>query len=196
MKGYKTYMTIVALLVTVSSLSAQSGYLLCTYLATINGTSNIHAWSEKIGEISGNGDIKQNIDKSFTLRSFKIIMQVNSIKSDEGPILDNGTYKALKADKFPAITFVLTEPVDNIPFALTPYSITGKGWLTVAGVTRDITMPIKIAFSGEKKITIDGEQQLKMTDYGIDPPTMFFGMIKTGNIITISFKTTFLTANQ
>jgi hypothetical protein len=56
-------------------------------------------------------------------------------------------------------------------------------------------MPCKITFSGEKKITIDGEQRVKMTDYNIDPPTVFFGMIKTGNIITISFKTTFLTAD-
>jgi polyisoprenoid-binding protein YceI len=195
MKACKILISVVALLATVTSLSAQSNYSLCSYLATINGTSNIETWSEKIREISGNGYIKQNIDKSFTLRSFKIIMQVNSIKSDQGAILENRTYKALKADKFPVITFVLTEPVDNIPYVSTPYSVTGKGCLTIAGVSRDITMPCKITFSGEKKITVDGEQQVKMTDYNIDPPTIFFGMIKTGNIITISFKTTFLTAD-
>jgi polyisoprenoid-binding protein YceI len=195
MKTCKIFILVVVLLVTASGLRAQSNYSLCSYLATINGTSNIQPWSEKVREISGNGYIKQNIDKSFTLRSFKIIMQVNSIKSDQGSILDSRTYKALKADKFPVITFSLTEPIDNIPYVLTPYSVTGKGCLTIAGVSKDITMPCKITFSGEKKITIDGEQLVKMTDYNIDPPTVFFGMIKTSNIITISFKTTFLTAD-
>ena len=189
-------MLTIGLLSVAFSLRAQSNYSLCSYLATINGTSNIQAWSEKVREISGNGYIKQNIDKSFTLRSFKIIMQVNSIKSDQGSFLDSRTYKALKADKYPVITFLLNEPIDNIPYAPAPYSVTGKGCLTIAGVSRDITMPCKITFSGEKKITIDGEQQVKMTDYNIDPPTVFFGMIKTGNIITISFKTTFLTADR
>ena len=30
-----------------------------------------------------------------------------------------------------------------------------------------------------------------MTDYGVDPPTAMFGMLKTGDAITINFETTF-----
>ena len=40
-----------------------------------------------------------------------------------------------------------------------------------------------------------GAQQVKMTDYGVDPPTALFGVLKTGDAITISFNTTFAFVN-
>ncbi|HEY4324169.1 MAG TPA: YceI family protein [Mucilaginibacter sp.] len=195
MKFYKLPVYIITFLLIASNTFAQNNYSLCDYLATINGTSTLHAWKQKVGKIWGSGDVKQNNEKSCTLQSFKIIMQVTSIKNEEYPLMNNSTYKALKANKFPEITFVLDEPVANINYGLTLCSTTAKGRLTIAGVTRGITMPIKIAFDEGKKMIIDVEQQLKMTDYGVDPPTMLFGLIKTGDMITISFKTTFLMVN-
>jgi polyisoprenoid-binding protein YceI len=195
MKFYKILAYVIALIFIADNTFAQSSYSLCSYLATINGTSTLHSWKQKVEKIRGNGDVKQNNDKSCTLQSFKIIMQVTSIKNEEYPLMNNSTYKALKATKFPEITFVLDEPVANINYGLLPCSTTAKGHLTIAGVTRAIAMPIKIAFNEEKKMIIDVEQQLKMTDYGVDPPTMLFGLIKTGDMITISFKTTFLMVN-
>jgi hypothetical protein len=39
------------------------------------------------------------------------------------------------------------------------------------------------------------EQHVKMTDYDIIPPSALFGLLKTGDVITINFKTTFLADN-
>jgi len=185
-------MSVFVLLLITNSLRAQGNYSLCNYLATITGTSNIHTWNERVWKIWGNGDIKQNTDKSFTLLSMKIVMLVKSIKCDEYPIMNGSTHKALKADKFPEIVFVLDESVDNVSYAATPYPVMAKGRLTIGGVTRGVIMPIRVSFYEDKKMTVDVEQQVKMTDYGITPPTALFGLIKTGNLISINFRTTFL----
>jgi len=183
------------LLLTVSAVQAQNTYSLSTYTVTIDGTSNLHSWNEKVGQVSGKGLINWNSGKGFTLQSFNIVMEVNSIKSDEGSTMNNKTYKALKSDQYPQISFSLLEPVASIPLLANGYTTTAKGKITIAGVTRSVNMPIKISEDINKKISIEGVQAVKMTDYGVDPPTALFGMLKTGDDITISFKTNYLSAN-
>ncbi|HEY9000636.1 MAG TPA: YceI family protein [Mucilaginibacter sp.] len=196
MKFLKILVLTAFLFVNGSYVNAQSNYSLCSYLATIKGTSNFNAWKERIEKIFGSGEVRKNLDKSFTLQVFKIVMQVNSIKCDEYPILNSSTRKALKADKFPEITFILDEPIANICCGLSPYSIMASGRLTIAGVTREVTMPMKITFSEDKKMMIDGTYEVKMTDYGIAPPSVLWGIVKAKDLITISFTTTFLANNR
>src|ERR1700751_814340 len=183
------------LLLTVNLLQAQNTYSLSTYAVTIDGTSNLHSWNEKVEQVSGKGLINWNAGKGFTLQSFNIVMEVNSIKSDEGATMNNKTYKALKSDQYPQISFSLLEPVAAIPLLANGYSTAAKGKITIAGVTKSVNMPIKISEDVNKKISIEGIQVVKMTDYGVDPPTALFGMLKTGDAITISFKTVFLLTN-
>lgn len=197
MKWFKAFLTgtfILFMLIKIA-VAQEKNYSLSDYLATINGTSNIKDWNEKVEKITGWGSVAQHVDKSYILQSFKMIMQVKSMKSDQGAIFDSRTYKTLKAEKFPEITFLLTEPVTNIPCNTVGYTVNAKGCLTIAGVTRYLTLPIKISLEGDKKIMVDGAQQVKMTDYGIEPPKALFGLLTTGNVITISFKTVFLANN-
>jgi len=194
MKLFKTPLLLFVLLVAVNHLMAQDNYSLSTEVVTVNGTSNLHAWHQNVGKISGKGEVKQAADKSLSMQTLNIIIQVNSIKADESG-MNSRTYKALKADKFPEITFSLTEPIANIPSGANAFATTAKGRLTIAGVTKPVTMPVKITIGEDKKITIDGIQPVKMTDHGIDPPTALLGMLKTGDVVTINFKTTFSSAN-
>jgi len=190
----RTIILLAAMLMTADHLQAQAKYSLSAYTVTIDGTSNLHSWNESVQTVNGKGMINWNAAKDFTLQSFNIVMEVNSIKSDEGSTMNNKTYKALKSDKFPQIIFLLTTPV-SIPLGANGYSIIAKGNLTIAGVTKAVSMPIKISADGQKKITIAGAQQVKMSDYGIDAPTALFGVLKTGDMITIGFNTTFTSSN-
>jgi hypothetical protein len=181
-----------ALLITADKVQAQNNYALSTYIVTIDGTSNLHDWNESVGKVTGKGILNLNAGKAFSIQSFTIIMEVSSINSGEGSTMNNKTYKALKQGQFPEIIFSLSEPIVSIPAGANGYTVITKGTLTIAGVTRSVTLPIKISEDGSRKITIDGLQQVKMTDYGVDPPTALFGVLKTGDIISIDFKTTFL----
>jgi polyisoprenoid-binding protein YceI len=173
---------------------SQNAYSLKQYLATIRGTSNVRGWSQNIGSIWGNCNVILDADKIISLQSFKLGMQVKSIRSDDYPIMNDLTYKALKGDEFPEITFSLVGPVDSIRGSGSTSFRVARGRLTIAGITREITLPMKFVLENNL-IIVEAEQKVKMTEYGVTPPTALFGLIKTGNIITLNFKATFLANN-
>ncbi len=194
MKLFNAFLTGILLLTAIST-RAQENYSISAYTVTIDGTSNLHSWNEKVEKVSGKGVIKASANKEFTFHSFNIIMEVNSIKSTEGSGMNKKTYKALKSDKYPEISFVLTEPVIAKTDGSGNYSANAKGTLTIAGVTKTITMPIKISEDADKKITVAGVQKVKMSDYNVSAPTAMLGILKTGDAITINFNTTFSLLN-
>jgi len=161
------------------------------YAVNIHGTSNLHDWNESVGTVSGAGTVSWNNDGSFNLDAVYISMQVTSVKSTEGSIMNNNTYKALKAEACPYIVLKLNESIKSIQAKSGEAGILAKATLTIAGVTKAIDMQVKVSMVEKGKLTFEGSQAIKMTDYGIDPPTALFGTLKTGNDITINFKTSF-----
>ncbi len=161
------------------------------YVVTIHGTSNLHAWDEKVQKVTGKGTINWNKDGSFDLSGITIKMDVHSIKSDMGSVMDNNTYKALKAEEHPEIVFTLLGQAKSILANSNNKIITVNGNLTIAGVTRFVEMKAKVNMQGKGKLIFEGSQPIVMSDYGISPPTAIFGTLKTGNNITINFKISF-----
>jgi polyisoprenoid-binding protein YceI len=163
------------------------------YKVTILGTSNLHDWNETVETVSGDGLVTWNDDGSFNLDAINLKMDVHSIKSDMGSIMNNNTYKALKADKNPEIIFTLTTAVKSIKAGASTTGVTAKGTLTIGGVTKPVDMNVKVSIQDHALLSFKGSQIIKMTDYGISPPTALFGTLKTGDDITINFKTNFIT---
>jgi polyisoprenoid-binding protein YceI len=166
------------------------------YAVTINGTSNLHNWNETVETVTGETTISWNSDGSFNLEAVSIKMNVHSIKSDMGAIMNNNTYKALKAGDNPEIVFVLNTPINSIPAKSNEKVLSAKGKLTIAGVTKVIDMQVKALALAHGKLTFEGSQTINMTDYGVKPPVALFGTLKTGNEITINFKTSFTTTTN
>lgn len=100
--------------------------------------------------------------------------------------MDDNAYKALHTNKYKTIIFRITS-IKNEGSKLIAY-----GKLTIAGVTNNIQISTDYKFDNDGQMTISGSVTLKMTDYKIDPPTAMFGTIKTGDDITVSFKSTFI----
>jgi polyisoprenoid-binding protein YceI len=48
---------------------------------------------------------------------------------------------------------------------------TARGKLTIHGVTRDFAMPVRVAVDASKRISIDGEAKLKMSDFEVKVPS-------------------------
>ena len=116
-------------------------------------------------------------------------MEVHSIKSTEGSMMDKNTYKALKADEHPQITFALITPIKAVPPGT--HTIAAKVNLTIAGVTKAVDMSVTSVAAAHGNIEFEGSKAIKMTDYGIKPPVALFGTMKTGDEITIHFKGVF-----
>jgi polyisoprenoid-binding protein YceI len=190
---YKIILPLAALVI-MAAAAPETCTLAKDYTVTINGTSNLHSWDEKVGTVTGTGSITTNADGSYDIDAMNLKMEVHSIKSDMGPAMNNNTYKALKADANPEITFALTAPVKAIKAGAAVSSISAKCNLTIAGVTKPVNMQVKISMPQKGTMQFEGAQTIKMTDYGVTPPIALFGALVTGDDITIHFKTNFLVA--
>jgi polyisoprenoid-binding protein YceI len=183
--------------VTGGGLPVQKTYRLSgDYAVSIHGTFSIHDWSETIGKVSGELVGTASGDGSADIKSIRMVMEVRSIKSDMGPVMNNKTYKALKGDADPEITFLLTGPVTMSRIAKGNKAVSVKGSLTLAGVTRAVTMSVRSFSAAPGKMAIEGEQKIKMTDFGVKPPSALFGTMRAAPEITINFKTDFTIQQQ
>jgi polyisoprenoid-binding protein YceI len=172
---------------------ARDLYLLSSeYSVTIDGTSNLRDWKEDVGKVSGAMEAEVDPDGSIALKTINISMEVMSIKSDMGRVMDNKTYEALKADTHPVILFTLAAPLRLTQVRDCATAIPVKGTLSLAGVCRPVTMLVKTFEISQGKLQFEGYQSLKITDYGVKPPTALFGTMRASPDITIHFKTNFI----
>ena len=106
-------------------------------------------------------------------------------------MMNNNTYKALKADDHPEIIFALATQLPGIPVDAKGKVIAAKVNLSIAGVTKTIDMSVTVTAVSHGNIAFEGSKTIKMTDYGVKPPVAMLGTMKTGDEITIHFKTVF-----
>jgi polyisoprenoid-binding protein YceI len=172
-------------------LPVQQDYILSgNYAVSIHGTFSIHSWSETVQKVSGELVGTVNSDGGAAIQSIRMVMEVRSIKSDMGSVMDNKTFKALKADADPEITFLITAPF-IIRSSTGGDTVSLQGHLTLAGVTRPVIMRVLSFKAAQGTLSIEGEQNIKMTDFGVKPPSALFGVMKASPDITINFKTDF-----
>ncbi|GGA94546.1 YceI family protein [Puia dinghuensis] len=162
------------------------------YTVTIAGTSNLRDWKENVCAVSGFMEAEGNADGSIALHSIRICMDVLSIKSDMGRVMDNKTYEALKAADHPEILFTLSAPMILTQVRNCGIAIPVKGNLSLAGVCKPVTMLVKTIEISQGKLQFEGYENLRMTDFGVRPPSALFGTLRASPDITIHFKTNFI----
>ena len=171
-----------------ADLPVKNVFILTQDSVVIHGTSNLHDWNEKVGKVWGEAVVVPHKNKIFDLTAININMDVCSIKSETGTVMDNITYASLKSEEYSQIIFALYSPVKSIELKGAEKIIAAKGKLTIAGVTRQVEMSVKVSLLDPETLLIEGAQLLKMTDYGVEPPKAILGTLEAGNDITISFK--------
>jgi polyisoprenoid-binding protein YceI len=162
------------------------------YEVTINGTSNLRDWQEKVGDVSGDVTAVVKEDGRVELSSIRIRMRVLSIKSDMGRVMDNKTYEALKAPSYPEILFSVSAPIRLVQVRDCQTAIQVKGELVLAGVCKPVTMLVKTFEIRQGNLSFEGSQRIMMSDYGVKPPSALFGAMRAGPEITIRFNTNFI----
>jgi len=70
-----------------------------------------------------------------------------------------------------------------------PIKVEVKGTLTVAGVARPVTLVLDVRRDGSRLLA-SGELPLKMSDFGIKPPTAMMGTMHTGDAVRVKIETT------
>jgi polyisoprenoid-binding protein YceI len=100
--------------------------------------------------------------------------------------MNDDMFRALKADSFPEIRYVLTTyDVEEHSASVDSVVIHSVGELTVAGVTKRIELQVNGNRNDSGSLRGAGGVKLLMTDFGIRPPTAFFGAIRTKNALEV-----------
>lgn len=95
--------------------------------------------------------------------------------------------EALKADQYDHIIFELknTDAINTTDPNRVIFQVEGE--LTVAGVTNPISVEIIGRNSGNDGFRIQGQRQIYMSDYNINPPTALRGLIEVRDELTVHF---------
>jgi len=203
MKNSKKNLTIyvvfiMALAVAIPQLTrAQSAYKLSLnkdVSIKVLGSSNVHDWNETSTVMESQGDFKLSEDgQLISLTTFSFSLNAKSLKSDH-EMMDSRTYKAMKADQYPKITFKLSSAVIT-PVQKNKFNIKASGDLTIAGVTQNIPIDVIAVVNPDNSLTCTGSKKIKLTDYKIDPPSFMLGAMKVANDLTIEYTLTYKKAN-
>jgi polyisoprenoid-binding protein YceI len=161
----------------------------------LDGNSTLHKFESltstfilKAGAFPMSSPTASDISALATLMSgnFVLDIPVQSIKDPaEGSGLDHNLWTALKYTQNPDIVFSVTSATATPdPSVAGRYTISAQGTLTIAGKENPGSFSATIDINGNT-LRITGTKDLLMTDFGIKPPTMLFGAIKTDDKITV-----------
>ncbi len=174
-------------LITIQYSHAQSRFTATEVSVKVTGTSTMHDWemqsdnAESEVQLSLNEEGQPEHMESVTLRLSK-----TSLKSERAG-LDGRAHDAMKAEKHPEIVFI-TNGSGSLEKNGDGYIIATSGDLTIAGVTRQVSVKAYCVNGDESKLICTGSSELKMSDFNIDPPSMALGAFRTGDEITIQYR--------
>lgn len=178
----------IGLLASPSTVLAQMEYTLDTESEiSIEGTSTRSDWTVHAGEIDGSIGIAGDASDPEVSHG-RLTLGSAGIKSGKSTIMDRLMHDALMVDEHPEITYALTQAEQVGPAAADgTYSLNTTGEITLTGTTRDVQIDVTATPLGDGKIRFTGSHAMKMSDYGMTPPTAMFGQLRTADDITIHF---------
>ncbi len=159
----------------------------------LNGDSTARKFSSVATIIDLKGTAKNGTSENkfgWTPNNVEMKLAIENLKSGD-QTLDRHMYEALKAEKYPNIELKLTK-FSFSKSSDSRNSVTASGTITIAGVTNPIELNADLVIDGEN-LRIKGRRMLLMSDFGIDPPTMMLGALRTRDEINLIFEITCLT---
>lgn len=155
----------------------------------IDGTSTIRSFTCRAGEVnavvevSGANAIPTLLAGEKGVKAVQVTVPAEKMDCGNGKMNDH-MRNALKVTESPTITFTLT----NYDVAKNADGISGtiNGTLDLGGVKKPIALQATGASEGGM-LHINGVYELRMTDYGLKPPSLMFGRIKVGETVKVGF---------
>ena len=158
------------------SIDTQSGSF-SDFTSTFAG----YRMKEELGGIGAHTAVGRtpNVDGSLTIdgtsiTAMKVTVDMTTLTSDDHRRDMSIHERGLETDRFPTATFELTQPIDvgSVPTAGKELNLEATGNLTLHGVTKQVTVPIKAQWTGSR-IEAVASFPVALADYDITPPVGF-----------------------
>lgn len=146
----------------------------------LNGTdvTVVGRTEEVTGSLTVEGD---------TLTAGEITVDMASIATDSGNRDAYFRDTALRTSEFPTATFTLTAPVTATaaPVAGEVQTVTATGDLTIAGVTRSVSVELEAVLNGADG-QVAGSIPITFADFGVEAPNLGFVSVEPDGFIEFS----------
>jgi polyisoprenoid-binding protein YceI len=160
---------------------------------SIEGTSTLHNWTMDSSMVGGYLEIDPKFPESALTDAkaarpvVSVFMPVRSFKSGKSS-MDLRMQKEMKEAQHKKIEYKLIELKPTSAAGATgALKFDATGAMTVAGKTLTNTIPVTIERLADGKLKIAGSTALKMSEYGIPPPTTI-GLFETGDEVKLKFE--------
>ena len=157
----------------------------------IEGTSNINSFECLCNDRFNPRNVRVRIDderKTIAFSGTTLALKTAALDCDNSKI-NKDLCTALKADEFPTINIALHQAtMSGRPVTESDWSeIQASASLTITDQTRKVNLAVKGRKLSDGRYRFVSVKDLKMTDFGIEPPTALFGLIKVRDHIKINF---------
>ncbi|GAP68934.1 protein containing YceI-like domain [Bacteroidales bacterium 6E] len=150
----------------------------------VKGTSTVHDWEMESTIVNIEMGVEHHENK-ISIDDVKFSSLAKGLKSKHS-LMDEKALDALKVKQHPEIKFSQSEGI-TVATQGKSFSGTLQGKLEIAGVSQTIKVPFSGTFKSDQAITVNGVVKLKMSDFGIKPPTAMMGTIKTGDDFVLEY---------
>ncbi|MEM7262114.1 MAG: YceI family protein [Planctomycetota bacterium] len=152
-----------------------------------DGKSTLHDFTGVTSAVTGNFQLAPNASR--TVASGTIVVDVATLRTGvEGRDRDMRTL--LKLDEHPELRFTLEKverrESDEDDAATDRSAVTASGSLSIAGVTHPIQSSVTLEWKGGRRLTIEGEVPVRLTDFSIPPPSQL-GFVEMEDEVRIWF---------
>jgi YceI-like protein len=157
----------------------------------LEGSSNVRDWRCDATSLDASVDLDNTAAYGsdaaavMHLRHVQVRVPAHSLTCGRGQ-MDRIMYRALHADDEPDCRQIIGR-FDVVARNLRDRELVMQGTLRVAGRERPVRLPIEVERLADGTLRARGALPILMTDYGITPPTVFFGVLRTENRIVVKF---------
>lgn len=156
----------------------------------VEGTSTVRSFTcyatRLEGDIGHQGELGSTIEEvGRAVNAVQIDVAASALDCRNGTMNEH-MRKALKAGENPVIRYrmtsreVVTRPGGGLTINLT-------GMLTLAGREKEIAMTAEAVRDSTGRYRVTGSEELRMTDFGIKPPTLMLGTMKVHDKVIVRY---------
>ena len=156
----------------------------------IKGTSTVRSFECKAGALEAKVETGAPGATAALMAGDKAVTAASLTVPSAQLHCGNGTMnehmkKALKVKEHPTIEFrvasyTLAKAAEGMQAELT-------GTLTLGGVEKPVTVQATGKDEGDGTLRVTGTHEIRMTEYGLKPPTLMLGTLKVNERVTVGF---------
>lgn len=145
-----------------------------------DGTSNVKSFSCSAGKLDVDVASDADATPAKLVKSASLAIPVAQLDCKNAKMNEH-MRNALKSDKNPRITWKLSS------YTIDGNAVVMAGTLTIAGKESPIELRGRGAYANGT-LTLKGSKVLKMTEFGVKPPSLMFGTMKVADPVTVWYE--------